>query len=362
MKIVHVAGARPNFIKVASIIKACNNTPGIESLLVHTGQHYSPNMSGLFFDELGIPQPDINLEVGSGSHAQQTAEIMKRFEPVLLEHKPDAVLVVGDVNSTVACTIVAAKLGIKTIHVEAGLRSFDREMPEELNRLLTDVISDVLFVSEPSGLENLKNEGIDESKIHYVGNVMIDTLEHNRSKAEKSDILEKLGLDSGGYAVVTMHRPSNVDDHAVFSGILDAFKEIQAEIPIIFPMHPRTYNNLSSNGFGDRMKNMNNLKTIEPLGYLDFLKLMSESQVVITDSGGMQEETTILGVPCLTIRENTERPVTITEGTNRLVGTATDDILNAYRDSKSLSQNAQRPKYWDGKAAERIAKKLLELF
>lgn len=362
MKLIHVAGARPNFVKVASIIKACNNTPQIDSLLVHTGQHYSSVMSSLFFDELGIPEPDINLEVGSGSHAQQTAEIMKRFEPVLLEHRPDAVLVVGDVNSTVACTIVAAKLGIKTIHVEAGLRSFDRSMPEELNRLLTDAISDVLFVSEPSGMENLRKEGVDQSRVHFVGNVMIDTLEHNRKKSDKSDVLERLKLSAGKYSVVTLHRPSNVDSYDVFGGILDALEEIQKDTPVVFPMHPRTLNNLKSNGFSDRIEEMPNLRIIDPLGYLDFMKLMSESRIVLTDSGGMQEETTILGIPCLTIRENTERPVTITEGTNKLVGTKTQDILKAYSDSVATPKKFQRPKYWDGRAADRIVEILLKIF
>ena len=361
MKLLHVAGARPNFVKIASIIRVCNNHPRIESLLVHTGQHYSPNMSKMFFDELDIPLPDINLEVGSSSHAQQTAEIMKRFEPVLLEHRPDAVLVVGDVNSTVACTIVAAKMGIKTIHVEAGLRSFDRTMPEEINRLLTDAISDILFVSETSGVENLRHEGVDESKIHFVGNVMIDTLEHNRKKAERSNILEKLGLTADNYAVVTLHRPSNVDVQDVFRGILDAFEVIQNDMSIVFPMHPRTFSNMESNGFRARLTGMRNMMIVDPLGYLDFLKLMSESKIVLTDSGGMQEETTILGVPCLTLRENTERPITITEGTNRLVGTNTQAIIAGYRESLNGSPNNNRPKFWDGKTSERIVKILQKL-
>ena len=353
MKIVHIAGARPNFVKIASILKACDKEPEIESVLVHTGQHYSANMSKAFFDELEIPQPDINLEVGSGSHAQQTADIMKYFEPVLLEYKPDAVLVVGDVNSTVACVLVAAKLGIKTIHVEAGLRSFDRSMPEEINRIVTDSICDILFVTELSAVENLKKEGVSESKIHFVGNVMIDTLLENKAKADKSSILNELALMTNDYAVITLHRPSNVDNHEVFSGIIDAFEEIQKDIKMVFPIHPRTLKNLQANGLANRLNNLNNMKIIDPLGYLDFLKLMSNSKIVLTDSGGMQEEATILGIPCLTIRENTERPATITDGTNRLVGTKTNNIITGYKES--LSQNNNRvPELWDGHAAERI--------
>lgn len=353
MKLLHVAGARPNFVKIASIIKACNKSSQIESVLVHTGQHYSTNMSKTFFDELEIPQPDINLEVGSGSHAQQTADIMKRFEPVLLKQKPDAVLVVGDVNSTVACVLVAVKLGIRTIHVEAGLRSFDRSMPEEINRIVTDSICDILFVTEPIAVENLKEEGVSESKIHFVGNVMIDTLLENKAKADKSNILDELSLTPNDYAVITLHRPSNVDDHKVFSEIIDAFEEIQKDIEMVFPIHPRTVKNLQANGLANRLGALNNMKIINPLGYLDFLKLMSNSIIVFTDSGGMQEETTILGIPCLTIRENTERPVTITDGTNRLVGTKTNNIITGYKES--LSQKYNRvPELWDGHAAERI--------
>jgi UDP-N-acetylglucosamine 2-epimerase (non-hydrolysing) len=359
MKILHVAGARPNFIKIASVIRACNQEPDIKSILVHTGQHYSAAMSKAFFDELEIPKPDINLEVGSASHAQQTAEIMKRFEPVVLEHKPDAILVVGDVNSTVACVLVAVKLGIKTIHVEAGLRSFDRSMPEEVNRVLTDAVSEILFVTEPSGVTNLRNEGVDDSKVHFVGNVMIDTLERNRTKAAGSAILDKLGLSAGRYGVMTLHRPSNVDNIQVFSRILDAMEHIQKQIKLVFPVHPRTFNNLRSNGAGARLDSLENIVTTDPMGYLDFLKLMSESKVVITDSGGMQEETTILGIPCLTIRENTERPVTIIEGTNRLVGTNTENIIAGYEDSMKSSCKKSRPKYWDGKASDRIVQVLL---
>jgi len=361
IKIVHVAGARPNFIKVASILKACRKAPEIESMLVHTGQHYTENMSKTFFEELDILAPDINLGVGPGSHAQQTAKIMKHFEPVVLEHAPDAVLVVGDVNSTVACALVAAKLGVKTIHVEAGLRSFDRTMPEEINRILTDAISDILFVTEPSGLTNLECEGIDGTKVHFVGNVMIDTLEFYREKASSSRILNDLNLQAKEYAVVTLHRPSNVDQHKALKRILDGLAEIQKEIKLVFPAHPRTLKNLISSGLMQRPKDLPNMLIIEPLGYLDFLKLMSESKLVITDSGGIQEETTILGIPCLTLRENTERPVTISEGTNRLVGTDTQRIIAGYKESLNTPTKKVRPRLWDGKAAERIVQVILNL-
>jgi UDP-N-acetylglucosamine 2-epimerase (non-hydrolysing) len=359
VKILHIAGARPNFVKIASIIKACKKEPQIESVLVHTGQHYSNEMSKVFFDELDIPLPDINLEVGSGTHAQQTAEIMKRFEPVVLEHKPDAILVVGDVNSTVACALVAAKLGIKTIHVEAGLRSFDRTMPEEINRVLTDAISDILFVTEPSGVTNLKNEGIDGYKVHLVGNVMIDTLDMHKRKADKSDILVRLNLLPREFCVVTLHRPSNVDECRSFSSILDALTNIQKEIKVVFPVHPRTLKQFESTGLIQRLADSPNIMLTEPLGYLDFMKLMSESRIVITDSGGMQEETTVLGIPCLTVRENTERPITITEGTNVLVGTDTSRIMKGYRESLSKVYSNTRPRLWDGKASERIVQVLL---
>lgn len=354
VKIIHVVGARPNFIKIASILRACKKAPEVESILVHTGQHYTENMSKAFFEELDIPVPDINLEVGSSSHAKQTAEIMKRFEPVVLKHNPDAVLVVGDVNSTVACALVAAKLGIKTIHVEAGLRSFDRTMPEEINRVLTDAISDFLFVTEPSGVTNLKREGIDGAKVHFVGNVMIDTLEYYREKAGNSHILDDLNLRAGKYAVVTLHRPGNVDQRQALRKILKGLAEIQKEIQIVFPVHPRTLKQLQSH------ENMPNILIIEPLGYLDFLQLMSESKLVITDSGGIQEETTILGIPCLTVRENTERPITITKGTNILVGADADRILSGYRESLNRVSSRTRPKFWDGKASERIIRVLLD--
>lgn len=362
VKIIHAVGARPNFIKIASILNAFNKTEEIQSILIHTGQHYSDYMSKTFFEELEIPAPDINLGVGSGSHAQQTAEIMKRFEYIVLEQKPDAVLVVGDVNSTIACALVAVKLGVKIIHVEAGLRSFDRTMPEEINRILTDAISDILFVSEPSGLINLKREGIDEAKVHLVGNVMIDTLELYREKASASLILEKLNLREKEYVVVTLHRPGNVDNDKSLDRILDALDQIQQDITVVFPMHPRTRSCFISCGWLDKLQHLPNLLTTEPLGYLDFLKLMSKSKLLITDSGGIQEETTILGIPCLTVRENTERPITITHGTNALVGMDTDRIVNAYRESINRKRTYTKPNLWDGKASERIVKILLHSF
>jgi UDP-N-acetylglucosamine 2-epimerase (non-hydrolysing) len=297
MKIVLVAGARPNFMKIGPLMDAIKKQPSIEATLVHTGQHYDAKMSDLFFQELGIPTPDVNLGVGSGSHAVQTAEVMMRFEPVLLEKKPDYVLVVGDVNSTIACGLVAAKLGIKLIHVEAGLRSFDRSMPEEINRLLTDSISDLLFCSEQSGIDNLRKEGVPDEKVHFVGNVMIDSLLRHREKAEASEILEKLQLN-GKYAAVTLHRPSNVDNAEVLAGIVKVLKTVADDMPVIFPIHPRTQQRL---GVIDHP----GLRVISPLGYIDFLKLVSSADIVLTDSGGIQEETTILKVPCLTLRENT---------------------------------------------------------
>jgi UDP-N-acetylglucosamine 2-epimerase (non-hydrolysing) len=359
--IINVCGARPNFMKIAPLMRAYRSHPSITPLIVHTGQHYDANMSQLFFKQLSIPEPDLNLEVGSGSHAVQTAEIMKRFEPVVLAHRPDWVVVVGDVNSTIACGLVAKKLGVKLAHVEAGLRSFDRTMPEELNRLLTDAISDLLFVSEPSGLENLKHEGIPDEKVHFVGNVMIDTLRANLEHAQRSKILDQLGLREHGYNVVTLHRPSNVDDPAVFSGIADALDAIQQDLPTVFPMHPRTVHNLPKLGLADRLGAMKQLRIVEPLGYLDFLKLMANAAVVLTDSGGIQEETTILGVWCLTVRQNTERPVTVTSGTNTVVGTNSERIVSAYRQRRTERLNHPSvPEKWDGQAAERIVTTLRE--
>jgi UDP-N-acetylglucosamine 2-epimerase (non-hydrolysing) len=355
VKIINVVGARPNFMKIAPIMEAYKAYPSITPLLVHTGQHYDQKMSDLFFHQLGIPEPDLNLEVGSSSRISQTAQIMQRFEPVVAREKPDAVLVVGDVNSTVACGLVAVDAGVKLIHVEAGLRSFDKTMPEETNRILTDSISDMLFCTEQSGVDNLLREGISTEKIHLVGNVMVDNLMKNRTRAEQTTILEEMGLEPEKYAVLTLHRPSNVDDTTVFGRLLDALDVIQRDLPIIFPVHPRTHQRLMDGVLGKRVSEMSQLRQVDPLGYLEFLKLMNHAKVVLTDSGGIQEETTILGVPCLTLRENTERPVTCEMGTNQLVGTNPNDILAAFHRIKSIDRiSVVVPEYWDGNAAERL--------
>jgi len=362
MKIINIAGARPNFMKIAPLMEAFGAEAGIDAMLVHTGQHYDERMSDLFFRQLGIPEPEINLGIGSASHAVQTAEIMKAFEPIVLEHRPDAVLVVGDVNSTIACGLVAVKLGIKLIHVEAGLRSGDRGMPEEINRILTDSISDLLFCTEQSGVDNLRAEGVTQEKIHLVGNVMIDTLLKNRARADESTILADLGIAEGRYAALTLHRPANVDDPVVFGRLLDAVDVIQNELPIIFPIHPRTRSNLEKLGLQQRVEAMANLRLIEPAGYLDFLKLTSSARLVLTDSGGIQEETTILRVPCLTLRENTERPITAEVGSNQIVGTDPTRIVAAYRKiADGACEEPKIPPLWDGHAAERIASALAVL-
>ncbi len=356
MKIINVVGARPNFMKIAPLMAAYRDFANIEPVLVHTGQHYDERMSDLFFRQLEIPAPDINLEVGSASHAVQTAQIMMSFENVVIEHKPDAVLVVGDVNSTIACGLVASKLGIKLIHVEAGLRSGDRTMPEEINRLCTDAISDMLFCTSENAVENLRKEGVADEKIFFVGNVMIDTLFKNRAKADESKILDKLGLAQQGYAVLTLHRPSNVDNASVLGGILDALEQILQDIPIVFPIHPRTLKSLETSGLSGRVDAMSGLHLVDPLGYLDFMKLMCEARLVLTDSGGIQEETTILKVPCLTLRNNTERPVTAEVGSNQVVGADPEKIMAGYRRiaSGELGE-CERPPLWDGRAAARIA-------
>jgi len=364
IKIICVCGARPNFMKIAPLMRAFSRRAGFQTLLVHTGQHYDENMSKLFFDQLAIPKPDINLEVGSGSHAVQTAQIMERFEPIVLDFQPHYVLVVGDVNSTIACGLVAVKLGVKLIHVEAGLRSFDRAMPEEINRVLTDSSSDLLFVTEPAGMENLKNEGVNSHQAYLVGNVMIDTLLTNRDKAEQTDILAQLKLQPRNYGLITLHRPSNVDTPASLISIFRAFAEIQKEMRLVFPIHPRTRKNIQKAGLDEMVAGMKNLLLLEPLGYLEFLNLTSHAAVVMTDSGGIQEETTILGVPCMTLRENTERPITITQGTNRLVHTTTEEILAKYQECtrNPLPAGHTCPELWDGQAAERIVQIIAERF
>jgi UDP-N-acetylglucosamine 2-epimerase (non-hydrolysing) len=346
MKVLMVVGARPNLVKIAPIMRELRQHPVMEPILVHTGQHYDRAMSDVFFDELRIPPPDRNLGVGSGTPAGQIAEMMKRLEPVLLETAPDIVLVVGDVNSTLAAALTAAKLGIAVAHVEAGLRSFDRTMPEEINRILTDAISGLLFVTEESGQQNLLREGVDPARIHLVGNVMIDTLEMTRGRWERSDIQHRLGLAGGPYAVMTLHRPANVDDPSRLASLLGALGELGARIPVVFPVHPRVRSELPP---------AQGVAFIDPLGYLDFIALLSRARLVLTDSGGIQEETTFLGVPCLTVRENTERPVTVTHGTNRIVGTDPARILEeAHRTLYAAPLPRMIPPLWDGKAASRI--------
>ena len=334
-----------------------------EPFIVHTGQHYDAAMSDAFFEDLRMPRPDVYLGIGSASHAAQTARIMLEFEPVVLEKKPDWVLVVGDVNSTIACALVCSKLGVKVAHVEAGLRSRDRTMPEEINRLLTDQISDLLLTPSLDGNENLKAEGISEDKIRFVGNVMIDSLFRNLEIAESSKIREELNLTEKSYVVLTLHRPSNVDEREILGGLLNSLLEISEKLPIIFPVHPRTKARISEFGFAEKIEK-SNLKLIEPLGYLDFMRLYSGARLVLTDSGGLQEETTALGIPCLTLRENTERPITIEMGTNHLVGTNPEKIKQTafeILENKNSTKDAKIPPLWDGRTAERICDALLEM-
>ncbi len=360
--ILCVVGARPNFMKMAPIMAALAALkPKVDVCLVHTGQHYDVAMNHQYFEALGIPAPYVNLEVGSGSHAQQTAEVMRRFEPALDEKQPSAVLVVGDVNSTLACALVATKKGIPVIHVEAGLRSFDRTMPEEINRILTDQISDILFTTECSGLDNLVREGIDGSRVRFVGNVMIDTLRRNLDRAtptaqivkdaNRADFLQ--GHD--GYAVLTMHRPSNVDNPAILRTLLETALEISSTVPVIFPMHPRTRTMIEKFGLS-KMLDEPEILLLPPMGYLEMLGLMKDARVVLTDSGGIQEETTALGVPCITLRNNTERPITVDEGTNTIAGQDPVKILEAFDEIMRSGGKAGRiPEFWDGQASTRIA-------
>ena len=392
-KILSVVGARPNFMKVAAVCEAIKDynsngdAPRVEHILVHTGQHYDANMSDLFFNDLELPKPDLFLGVGSGSHSAQIARVMERFERVLLAEKPDVVVVVGDVNSTVACALVTKKTWCsggpcdrdfipKLAHVEAGLRSFDRTMPEEVNRIVTDSIADYLFTTEESANENLGAEGIPENKIHFVGNVMIDTLLRYRSKATESAILTDLQLDEGGqvrpYAILTLHRPTNVDDARTFSRIIQSFLDVSRHMQIIFPAHPRTLKQIQQADLGDYFvdhfmdgpepwDSRVRIRLIPPLGYLDFLQLMSHARVVLTDSGGIQEETTILGVPCITLRNVTERPVTLTHGTNVLVGADPETIIRAFtRVLQSSARLPAPPPLWDGNAAKRIVQILAQ--
>jgi len=355
MDLMCVVGARPNFMKIAPILDAAASRPRIRASLLHTGQHYDERMSTLFFRELGLPQPDVYLGVGSGSHAAQTARVMLAFDEVLDGRPVDVVLVVGDVNSTLACALVAAKRGIRVAHVEAGLRSGDRSMPEEINRILTDQISDDLFTTERLADQNLLAEGIPASRVHFVGNVMIDTLLKHRERARQSDILRKLNLAPGEYAVCTLHRPSNVDTREAAENTARALEVLLDRLPVVMPIHPRTRARLDQFGLAERLERREGLRLVEPQGYLDFLALMDQARLVFTDSGGIQEETTALGVPCLTFRENTERPVTVTEGTNRLIGTDPARLQVHLKEIMESREKAGRvPEYWDGRAADRI--------
>lgn len=364
MNIINVVGARPNFMKVAPIVDEMKRrAKDFAPLIVHTGQHYDAQMSDAFFSDLGLPKPDVYLGVGSGSHAVQTAAVMQSFEPVVLEHKPDWVLVVGDVNSTIACALVCSKLGVKVAHVEAGLRSRDRTMPEEINRLLTDQIADLLLTPSKDADENLKREGIPDSRIRFVGNVMIDSLFGQMKRAESSRVREDLGLATTDYAVLTLHRPSNVDDRAAFARILDALEEIGRRLPIIFPVHPRSLARIEEFGLAERVERAKGLRLVDPLGYLDFLRLYSGARLVLTDSGGIQEETTVLGIPCLTLRENTERPITVEIGTNQIVGNNTRKIVKAAVTSLDAPADTKPPRIpplWDGHTAGRICDALIE--
>lgn len=364
MKIVVVVGARPNFMKAAPILKAIREFNGmrgewagaIQPILVHTGQHYDAKMSDAFFADLEMPTPDVFLGAGSGSHAEQTAEIMKRFEPILVREKPEVMLVVGDVNSTLACALVASKMPSNcrpaVAHVEAGLRSFDRSMPEEINRILTDQLSDFLFVTEESGVRNLRKEGVPASKIHLVGNTMIDSLREYESLAAASPIMRTLRVEKHRYALLTLHRAANVDERNALVEILDGISELSKLMTVVFPAHPRTQKKISELGLSRYFAD--SVRIVEPFGYLDFLCLMKHARLVVTDSGGIQEETTALGIPCVTARDNTERPVTIDVGTNLLGGTRRDTIAKAIRIQLASKARTSLPDLWDGRAAARI--------
>ncbi len=359
MRVLNVVGARPNFMKIAPIIEAMNRYPGyFGHQLVHTGQHYDERMSRSFFEDLGMPRPDVDLEVGSGSHAEQTARVMMEFEKVCMQRSPDLVIVVGDVNSTMACTITARKLGIKVAHVEAGLRSRDMSMPEEINRLCTDILCDYLFTTDRFASENLVAEGISRDRIHFVGNVMIDTLLKHRDIARGLDLMSRWGLSPRKFATLTLHRPSNVDDPATLRALLEVLNEIAHRVPIVFPIHPRTEKMIRQFGlekYISRSDRPRGVWATAPLGYLEFLHLNMHARLVLTDSGGLQEETTVLGVPCLTLRHNTERPITCEEGTNTIVGNDPERILrHAGRILDNDLPTGRIPEFWDGKAAERI--------
>ena len=359
-----VVGARPNFMKMAPILRALRSQPDIRPVLIHTGQHYDAALSDVFFEELDMPRPDVSLEVGSGSHGKQTALILERMEQTLVDGPPDGgnydhLVVVGDVNSTVASALAAAKLGIPVAHVEAGLRSWDRSMPEEINRIVTDSISDMLFVSEPAGVENLKREGHGDDEIHLVGNVMIDTLHFLLPRAQDRPILTEMELEPRSYGFVTLHRPSNVDDARTLGRLLDALVEIAAQVPLVFPMHPRTQARVEEFNLGTKLDQRSGLIVTPPLGYLDCLCLTSQARLIITDSGGLQEESTALEVPCVTMRENTERPITVTAGTSTLAGNSADVLAESVtRILTGTYKRATCPSLWDGHAAERTVEAL----
>lgn len=360
MRVLHVVGARPNYMKVAPVVRAMEQRPAaFEQAIVHTGQHYDANMSALFFDELGLPRPTVNLEVGSGSHAWQTAQVMLRFEPVVADFAPDWVVVVGDVNSTLACTLVAAKAGVCVAHVEAGLRSRDRSMPEELNRILTDQLAHLLLTPSRDAGDNLRQEGVAPERICFVGNVMIDTLHRLLPQAEARwpQLAARHAIQPDRYALVTLHRPANVDAAHTLEPILHALAQVAQDLPVVFPMHPRTRARLDAFGFTAAAEP---LCLVGPVGYLDFLALQAHARVVLTDSGGVQEETTVLGTPCLTLRDNTERPITIEVGTNQLVGRSREAILAAFAELRPRATPPRVPELWDGHAAERVVAALQE--
>jgi len=358
VRVLHIVGARPNFMKVAPIMAQMSKYPSVfDQFLVHTGQHYDERMSAVFFEELGLPRPSDYLNVGSGSHAEQTARVMLAFERVVLQHKPALVVVVGDVNSTVACSLVCAKLGIPVAHVEAGLRSGDRTMPEEINRIVTDQLAELLFTPSRDADCNLRKEGIDTERIHFVGNVMIDTLVKLLPTARERNTAGGLGLQTGEYVLATIHRPSNVDDSGTLAAIMEALREIAAVKPVLFPVHPRTRQRLEA--MAGRATEA--IRLIEPQSYLDFVSLTLNARMVITDSGGVQEETTFLGVPCLTLRHNTERPVTLTHGSNRLVPRGPDGLVSAFHSALDEDERPVGvPEYWDGQSAARIVSVLLQ--
>jgi len=361
-----VVGARPNFMKMAPVLRALESHAHVEAVLVHTGQHYDEKLSDVFFDELGMKRPDVCLDVGSGKHGVQTARILERFEAFLETGPPgagcyDRVVVVGDVNSTMAASLAAIKLRVPVAHVEAGLRSFDRSMPEEINRIVTDAVSDLLFVSEPAGLENLRREGHPSEQLHLTGNVMIDTLMRLLPKARALSTLDRFGLEPGQYGVVTLHRPANVDAPETLAQWLDVLVETSGELPLVFPVHPRTKHRMEQFGQAERLDAAEQIVQLPPLGYLDFLAMTSQARVIITDSGGLQEESTALGIPCLTARPNTERPITVDEGTSTLVGNDPDRLRACLRDVlDGTYKRGSRPALWDGRAAERIARLLAE--